>query len=87
VVVLRERIEKYIKMMERAIEELEPSIKSLPLDTKELIENVKLYINDSKNYLKENKIFEALSCISYAEGLLDALNFMNLLKIDWKRFK
>jgi FAD synthetase len=36
------------------------------------------YARDAKHYLAERKPVTALACIAYAEGLLDALKFLQL---------
>ncbi len=36
------------------------------------------YARDAKHYLGDRKPVTALACIAYAEGLLDALKFLEL---------
>jgi FAD synthetase len=38
------------------------------------------YARDAKHYLGDRKPVTALACIAYAEGLLDALKFLQLVE-------
>ena len=38
------------------------------------------YARDAKHYLGDRKPVTALACIAYAEGLLDALKFLELVE-------
>lgn len=39
------------------------------------------YIKDSRHYLEKRKPVTALACVAYAEGLLDALKFLELVDL------
>ncbi len=48
-----------------------------------LLENVGLYLDDAETFLNQGKDELALVESSYAEGLLDALRFQNVMDIKW----
>ena len=75
-----ERTEKYLRNTARSLERLKitsESAISLPLRDR-VLDLARSYEKDSKHYLSDNKPVTALACISYAEGLLDALKFLKL---------
>lgn len=43
-----------------------------------VLEMAKGYVNDAKHYAKNRKPVTSLACVSYAEGLLDAMKFLEL---------
>ena len=45
-----------------------------------VMELVHGYTKDAKHYLETNKSVTSLACIAYAEGLLDALKFLELIE-------
>lgn len=76
----RERAEKYLQNTSRSFERLKmtsESAISFPLRDR-VLELALSYEKDSKHYLSDNMPVTALACISYAEGLLDALKFLKL---------
>lgn len=59
-------------------------IKQLPneIDKTQLdyvLELVRGYVKDSKHYAEKRKPVTSLACIAYAEGLLDAMKFLELV--------
>ena len=44
-----------------------------------VMELVRGYTKDAKHYLETKKPVTSLACIAYAEGLLDALKFLELI--------
>ncbi len=44
-----------------------------------LMELVRGYTKDARHYLETKKPVTSLACIAYAEGLLDALKFLELI--------
>lgn len=44
-----------------------------------VVEIVRGYMKDATHYLANEKPVTSLACIAYAEGLLDALNFLELV--------
>ena len=45
-----------------------------------LMELVRGYTKDARHYLETKKPVTSLACIAYAEGLLDALKFLELIE-------
>lgn len=82
---LASRIRTYLGMVSKALEQL--SIDSLKHHSKalEVLNLAKLYRDDAEYYLNVGDLSTALACISYAEGLLDALKIMGLVNISWTR--
>lgn len=77
----RERAEKYLRTTYRSLERISTTMSGSPplsslLDR--VLESARNYVRDSQHYLSDNKPVTALACISYAEGLLDALKFLKL---------
>ena len=77
----RERAAKYLEATSQSLERFKMSRNESPLAS-ELLDRVldlaRSYQKDSKHYLTEDKPVTALACVAYAEGLLDALKFLNL---------
>ncbi len=46
-----------------------------------VLELVRGYTKDAKHYVDNKKPVTSLACIAYAEGLLDALKFLELVDI------
>ncbi len=46
-----------------------------------VLELVRGYAKDAKHYLETRKPVTSLACIAYAEGLLDALKFLELIDL------
>ncbi len=44
-----------------------------------VIEMVRGYVKDARHYAEKRKPVTSLACIAYAEGLLDALKFLELV--------
>ncbi len=77
----RERAAKYLKTTSQSLKSLNlkksPSLIDLP-KTNHVLELVHGYARDAEHYLGNRKPVTALACIAYAEGLLDALKFLEL---------
>lgn len=76
-----ERARKYMASFEKAFQELA----STKEDTIVKAENIRRisdtmqhYLNDAHYYLEHDKPSTSLAAIAYAEGLLDALKFLEL---------
>ncbi len=82
---LASRIRIYLGMVSKALEQL--NIDSLRHHSKalEVLNLAKSYRDDAEYYLNVGDLPTALACISYAEGLLDALRIMGLVSISWSR--
>ncbi len=83
---LRSRIEKYINNVEEALKDVDSKknlLNEKGIDIENLITNMKAYLEDAKYFLKADKLEDALVSISYSEGLIDSLKFMNLIEVKW----
>lgn len=79
---LAERVGTYIKNVEAFIEEaVESEISREALYVFNLARD---YLSDAKYYYERGDYITSLSCIAYAEGLLDALRFLGLVKANWR---
>jgi FAD synthetase len=59
-------------------------VKKLPSTVNEpqvqyVLELVRGYVKDAKHYAQSRKTVTSLACIAYAEGLLDAIKFLELV--------
>ncbi len=72
-------------MLEKALSDL----KLLEADPKvnEILNMVKLYLTDSKYYFSLGDYITSLSCVAYAEGLLDSLKLLGFIDVKWVRQK
>ena len=85
---VRSLVGRYISSIELALKDLKirDSNSTLVEHNMELvIDAVKRYLSDAKYYLEIKKEAIALTSISYAEGLLDALRIMELVDFKWQR--
>jgi len=77
-------VNKYVNKTREALKESREMIsqeKSKELD--ELFENVECYLDDSIRFLNSGDEHLAMLSVGYAEGLLDALRFQNILDLKW----
>jgi FAD synthetase len=78
-----ERAEKYIISFERALHELVPKKKDslvTNLNITRIADAMERYLRDAHYYLEHDKPSTSLASIAYAEGLLDALKFLELVE-------
>lgn len=78
-----ERARKYITTMEKALQESNPLKKGVMVkdaSIAKVTDAIHRYLQDARFYLSSGKATTALASIAYAEGLLDALKFLNLTK-------
>jgi FAD synthetase len=78
------RIRKYIDMVENVLNQLDES-RVNDVEAKKIVSLAKNYLYDSKYYFGIKDYITALSCISYAEGLIDALGMLGHVQVKWKR--
>jgi FAD synthetase len=76
-----ERAAKYLETMTKSLRGLRIKknpgmVSATQLD--HVSELARDYARDAKHYLGDRKSVTALACIAYAEGLLDALKFLEL---------
>lgn len=86
-----EKLKKYILNLEVVLKKIEnltipDNININAKQIRKLIKLSKAYLDDARYYLFEkNDYFTSLCCIAYAEGLIDALRFLNILNFDWPK--
>ena len=78
-----ERAERYLVTTSAALKQLKS--KKLPGRVSEsslqhVLELVHGYVKDAKHYAENGKPVTSLACIAYAEGLLDAAKFLELVE-------
>jgi len=81
------RIKLYIDMVKEVLKQLKGSERELPEKVRKLIDLASDYLEDSKYYFGAGDYVTSLSCISYAEGLLDALARLGYINVEWYRKK
>lgn len=77
------RAQSYIVSVERALHELAPKKTSClvkTLNMARISDTIERYVNDARYYLEHDKPSTSLASIAYAEGLLDALKFLELVE-------
>ena len=77
-----ERSTKYLDTTTRSLGRIKRS--KLPSNVSKdqvdkVMELVRGYTKDARHYLETKKPVTSLACIAYAEGLLDALKFLELI--------
>lgn len=78
-----ERVKLYIDNFKLALMDVEE--KGIPEEYKALVEQAILYSMDAEYYLSDGRDpITALSCIAYAEGLLDSLKYLGKAEISWR---
>jgi FAD synthetase len=76
-----ERAARYLKATSKSLESLKVKKGRLSIrlsQTNYVSELARDYAQDAEHYLGNRKPVTALACIAYAEGLLDALKFLQL---------
>jgi FAD synthetase len=77
----RERTSKYLKATDQSLKSLKVKDRTEPILQSQLdhvLELVRGYVSDARHYAEEGKPVTSLACVAYAEGLLDALKFLEL---------
>ncbi|MET1101774.1 MAG: DUF357 domain-containing protein [Pyrodictiaceae archaeon] len=75
------RAKAYIDNVLQALEQLRS--KELPGNVKKLIELAELYAKDAQYYLDKGDVITSIAAIAYAEGLLDALRWLEIVDFEW----
>jgi len=81
---LAKRIKKYILMVEKALGDAKGSFRGGDTE-KYILELTELYLQDAKHYFSIKDYVTSLSCIAYAEGLLDALRILGKVTFKWEK--
>lgn len=79
----RDRAAKYLKATDHSLSSLKPKDRTEPISRSQLdhiLELVRGYVSDARHYSDEGKSVTSLACVAYAEGLLDALKFLQLIE-------
>jgi hypothetical protein len=76
-----DRTAKYVEMTSASLKRLK--MRNLPATVNEsqfhyVLDLVRGYVKDAKHYAEKRKPVTSLACIAYAEGLLDAIKFLEL---------
>ena len=84
-----ERAERYIQSLDRALQKnlivtCDSVVKSSSI--LRVSDAIARYLGDARHYLKNQKPTTSLVSIAYAEGLLDALMFLELTKSSEQSF-
>ena len=79
----RSRAEAYIAGLEEVLAKID--VGRLSPQHARLVELARAYLDDSKYYLEKGDEETALVTVAYAEGLLDALKFLGVLELEWRR--
>lgn len=78
-----ERARKYVENFETAKAKFDPVNQDTIVKTRKINQvrdAIERYLNDARYYLENGKSVTALASIAYAEGLMDALSFLELTK-------
>jgi len=76
-----ERAAKYLEATSQSLRLLKKKKSETPVSSSLLdyvLELARGYARDAKHYVGKRKPVTALACIAYAEGLIDALKFLEL---------
>ena len=74
------RARRYIEIIERAIknQKFKEEHQIQPENVRNVLDTIHRYIDDARYYLDHGRATTALASVAYAEGLLDALKFLEL---------
>jgi FAD synthetase len=78
-----ERANRYITTLEKALQQHSPLKESKTVEEANIMkvsDAIHRYLQDARFYIDNGKPTTSLASIAYAEGLLDALKFLNLTK-------
>ena len=78
-----ERSRRYIATLEKTLQQHNPLKENATVQAANIAavsDTVHRYLQDAQFYLDDGKPTTSLASIAYAEGLLDALKFLNLTK-------
>jgi len=78
-----ERARRYIATTEKALQQHNPLKEGIMVEVANIArvsDAIHRYLQDARFYLTSGKPTTALASIAYAEGLLDALKFLNLTR-------
>ena len=79
-----ERSAKYLETISTSLKSLKTRNTPVTFSSQKLDKILELasgYTRDAKHYLDQKKPVTSLACVAYAEGLLDALKFLELIDL------
>jgi hypothetical protein len=79
----KERADRYIANFSKALEKITTKHEDrvvLATNISRVTDAVQRYFDDARHYLSEGRPTTSLASIAYAEGLLDALTFLELAR-------
>jgi FAD synthetase len=78
------RVRKYIDMLAKALKEAKATARP-SREVGEILKLAELYLEDAKYYLGVEDYITSVSCVAYAEGLVDSLRMLGLAEFRWER--
>ena len=81
---IKEKLEKYLKITEKAIEKVKLSKNPIIKEdaAKEILEMAKRYYEDALHFKEKNDFVNAFAAINYAHAFLDSAALLKLIKVD-----
>ena len=79
----KERAERYIANLSKAFDNMAMNQEDTLVSTTNIsrvVDAIRRYTDDARHYLIDSRPTTSLTSIAYAEGLLDALTFLELAK-------
>ena len=81
--------DEYVRRLEAYIENVRQALDNLRIVERnekvlKLVELARAYLDDALYYFNKRDYFTSLSCIAYAEGILDTLNRLGYIELEWK---
>ncbi len=81
--------DEYVRRLEAYIENVRQALDNLRVVERDgkvlkLVELARAYLDDSLYYFNRRDYFTSLSCIAYAEGILDTLNRLGYVELEWR---
>ena len=79
-----ERVVRYINSVHTVLSDLSLGRRSqLSAEVLTVLDTAERYTEDAEHYSSSGDSLTALACVSYAEGLLDALRFLKIIHFSW----
>lgn len=86
----KEKVHIYIENVKGVLKQLKEylySEKGTRRNVRDIISLADAYLRDAKYYLTKGDICTALACISYSEGLLDAIRYIGMINFEWPKHR
>ena len=79
---LEKRLEKYLKLTEKAIQIASKSVVNKKrCEAEDLLKLSRCYFEDAKHFKKKGELLNALSAVNYAHAFLDAGVILKVFKV------